>query len=60
MSWQVIGDVTIGVLLARLVALVVLKAFVEPLATRFGQAVYRQADQQLGGRLPDLFPKTKQ
>ena len=59
MSWQVIGDVTIGVLLARLVVLGVLKAFVEPLATRFGQAAYRQADQQLGDRLPDLFPEGK-
>jgi hypothetical protein len=56
MNWQIIGDVTIGVLLGRLLVLVVMKAFIEPLAARAGQAAYRQADQQLGDRLPDLFP----
>lgn len=56
MNWEVIGEVTIGVLMGRVLQLIVVKAFIEPLATRLGQSAYRRVDAASGDRLPDLFP----
>lgn len=54
---RIIGDIVVGSLLAGGLRLVVLKAFVEPLAVFLGQRAYRQADKVLGDRLPDFFGK---
>ena len=56
-SWddlRIIGDIIAGSLLAGALRLIVLKAFLEPVATYIGQTAYRRADKALGNRLPDL------
>lgn len=54
---RVIGDIVVGSLLAGGLRLVVVKAFLEPLATWVGQETYRRADVALGDRLPDWVPR---
>jgi hypothetical protein len=49
-------DVIAAQLLLNGTRLVVMKAFVEPLAVWLGQRGYHWLDWALGGRLPDLFP----
>lgn len=51
---RIVGDIIAGSLLAGALRLIVLKAFLEPVATYIGQTAYRRADQALGNRLPDL------
>ena len=51
---RIIGDIIAGSLLAGMLRLIVLKAFLEPIAVYVGQKAYRRADRALGGRLPDL------
>jgi hypothetical protein len=52
---RIVGDIVVGSLLASGVRLVALKAILEPAAVFIGQMAYRQADDALGGRLPNLF-----
>ena len=52
---RVVADIVAGSLLASLLRLIVLKAFLEPAAMWAGQFAYRRADAVLGDRLPDLF-----
>ena len=59
LSWSVddiriVSDIIAGSLLAGALRLIVLKAFLEPVATYIGQSVYRRADRAVGDRLPDL------
>jgi hypothetical protein len=54
---RIVGDIIVGSLLASGLRLVVLKAFLEPAAQWAGQQAYRRADDALGDRLPDLFPR---
>lgn len=51
---RIIGDIIAGSLLAGALRLIVLKAFLEPVAAYIGQQAYRRADKALGDRLPDL------
>ena len=51
---RIIGDIIAGSLLAGALRLIVLKAFLEPIATYVGQQAYRRADRALAGRLPNL------
>lgn len=51
---RIVGDIIAGSLLAGALRLIVLKAFLEPLAVYVGQKAYRRADKALGDRLPDL------
>jgi hypothetical protein len=53
---RIIGDIIAGSLLAGALRLIVLKAFLEPVAAYIGQQAYRRADKALGDRLPDLPP----
>ena len=46
-------------LIASVIRLVALKAFIEPAAVFIGQVAYRKADKLSGDRLPDFFPKEK-
>jgi hypothetical protein len=58
-SWddlRIIADIVAGSLLAGTLRLIVLKAFLEPIAAYVGQQAYRRADRAVGGRLPDLPP----
>ena len=58
-SWddlRIVGDIIAGSLLAGALRLIVLKAFLEPVAAFVGQQAYRRADRVVGGRLPDLPP----
>lgn len=52
---RIVGDIVVGSLLAGGIRLVVMKAFLEPIAVLVGQRAYRQVDKVLGDRLPDLF-----
>lgn len=52
---RIIGDIIAGSLLAGALRLIVLKAFLEPLAVYVGQKAYRRMDKAMGDRLPD-FP----
>jgi hypothetical protein len=51
---RIIGDIIAGSLLAGALRLIVLKAFLEPIAAYVGQQAYRRADHALGDRLPNL------
>lgn len=51
---RIIGDIIAGSMLAGALRLIVLKAFLEPVATFIGRQAYRRADKALGDRLPDL------
>jgi len=51
---RIVGDIVAGSLLAGTLRLIVLKAFLEPVATYIGQTAYKRAEQALGTRLPDL------
>lgn len=51
---RIIGDIIAGSLLAGTLRLIVVKAFLEPIATYVGQTAYKRADAALGDRLPDL------
>jgi hypothetical protein len=51
---RIVGDIIAGSLLAGALRLIVLKAFLEPIATYIGQTAYRRADKALSDRLPDL------
>lgn len=56
-SWddlRIVGDIIAGSLLAGALRLIVLKAFLEPVAAFIGQQAYRRADRALNDRLPDL------
>jgi hypothetical protein len=53
---RIIGDIIAGSLLAGALRLIVLKAFLEPVAAYIGQQAYRRADKAMGDRLPDLPP----
>jgi hypothetical protein len=53
---RIIGDIIAGSLLAGALRLIVMKAFLEPVAAYIGQQAYRRADKALGDRLPDLLP----
>lgn len=52
---RIIGDIVVGSLLAGGLRLVVVKAFMEPMAVWIGQRGYRQLDRMTGDRLPDWF-----
>ncbi len=54
---RIVGDIVVGSLLAGGLRLVVVKAFLEPLATWAGQEAYRRTDEALGDRLPDWVPR---
>jgi hypothetical protein len=51
---RIIGDIIAGSLLAGALRLIVLKAFLEPMAVYVGQKAYRWGDRALGDRLPNL------
>lgn len=53
---RIVGDIIAGSLLASGLRLVVIKAFLEPIATYVGQEAYRRADKALNDRLPDWIP----
>jgi hypothetical protein len=56
-SWddlRIIADIVAGSLLAGALRLIVLKAFLEPVAAFVGQQAYNRADRALGDRLPNL------
>jgi hypothetical protein len=53
---RIIGDIIAGSLLAGALRLIVMKAFLEPVAAYIGQQAYRRADKAMGDRLPDLPP----
>jgi hypothetical protein len=52
---RVIGDIVLGTLLAGGLRLVVVKAFIEPIAVMLGRIGYRRLDQAMGDRLPDFL-----
>lgn len=52
---RIVGDIIFGSLLAGVLRLVVVKAFLEPAAIFVGQTIYRRADQLSGDRLPNWF-----
>jgi hypothetical protein len=56
---RIIGDIVAGSLLVKILQLIAMKAFIEPIATRVGQSAYRRVDAASGDRLPDLFPPSK-
>ena len=51
---RVIGDVVLASILAGGLRLILLKAFLEPIAAATGRRGWRWLDQLLGDRLPDL------
>jgi hypothetical protein len=60
MSWsiddvRIVGDIVVGSLLARVLTLIAMKAFIEPAAIWTGKWGYRKADELSGDRLPDFF-----
>lgn len=55
---RILGDVIAGTLAASAIRLVIVKAFIEPLAVWVGQKGYRQLDRAVGDRLPDWFEDT--
>lgn len=52
---RIVGDIVLGSLVASIIRLVALKAFVEPAAVFIGQAAYKQLDQISGDVLPNVF-----
>lgn len=51
---RIVGDVVLASLLAGGVRMIVLKAFIEPIAAAIGRGGWRRLDRLLGDRLPDL------
>lgn len=51
---RVIGDVLLATLLAPVVRMIAMKAFIEPAAAWAGRRGWRIIDQALNDRLPDL------
>ena len=52
---RIIGDIVLGSLAYRLLALIAVKAFLEPAAVFIGQRGYRAVDRAVGDRLPNFF-----
>lgn len=50
----IVGDIVVGSLLTSGLRMVAVKGVLEPFAAWAGRAAWRQADQAMGGRLPDL------
>jgi hypothetical protein len=52
---RIVGDIIAGSLLAGVLRLILMKAFIEPAAIFVGKYAYRAADKAVQGKLPDLF-----